>query len=735
MVREEKPVAIKTLFTYSSIIIWITVFTIAFASRVAFIDTGDQLPVFWDSRIYTSAAIGLIGYCDQVEPFAHGDNSGEGFKRYYLESLDGEDIHWLYYTPPSLAESQKYLFYSGPVYPAMMAVVFSFDWGNDFQAVRYLNALMDSLTIVMLAMIAFLLWGRAFAIFAAVIQLLYIPSILTCGILALETVTSFFITAFLLSLILYDRTENTWWVLAAGFLGGILFLTKPTAALLSVPVGIYWLILYRKRLRFVLQSVLWYALPFLLLVVPWIIFTSSYYGKPAIRDPEYASANFRSSSSIQFEGYDLDFTDPDFWTYNVAGSIVSDPLGYINLLSKKLIRLWWTPHDEFRQGPQWIQIRYHRILVILALCGAAVAAAKGRGFILLPLLIALYYTGVHTIFHSVPRYNFNAMPAVFLLVPYFIYSCNLIKDRVARRKRRLAGVYAPFVHVIIFSSIRGSKVLYLVPDVVMIVVIIGLLFLGCWNAIKYFRDESMSRKRRWALWAPFVILSLTTITGWTRDFRSEFVSPLRDEETRLVTEIDLPSDFQVAVNDKVYLAIDMTSEAQDSAALRVQIGDWSRDIRDWQSPFVDNYLIKGSYSAFGNIWHLDPRRERWYRMISLSPETINALVLPRGKLSISMQAIDLAEGDVIDLYGDKGAGEGSSVIIPSFSHTSIERLKEWGDRRIYEKYALSSISSQSYIITPSGDREYDLSPSPGTQKGRLRVYLLVYAPDFTRYYY
>ncbi|NMC44256.1 MAG: hypothetical protein GYA46_10095, partial [candidate division Zixibacteria bacterium] len=52
--------------------LWVIVFLLALISRLIFLEAGKQLPVFWDARIYVSAAIGLLGYADRDDPYAGG---------------------------------------------------------------------------------------------------------------------------------------------------------------------------------------------------------------------------------------------------------------------------------------------------------------------------------------------------------------------------------------------------------------------------------------------------------------------------------------------------------------------------------------------------------------------------------------------------------------------------------------------------------------------------------------
>jgi 4-amino-4-deoxy-L-arabinose transferase-like glycosyltransferase len=718
--------------------LWVIIFLIALISRLFFLEAGRQLPVFWDARIYVSSAIGLLGYIDRDDPYARGETTQNDFTQYYERYLAGEDINWLYYQPPTLTEAQTYLFYSGPVYPAIMAAIFTLPWSNDFQAVRWFNAVIDSLSLVIIAMAAFLIWrSRRAAIIAAAVQLLYFPLVITCGILALETISSFFIAVLIFCVVRHHQTENPRWAAAAGAAAGILFLTKPTGAMVSLPVVIFWLIIYIRRRQDLWRTLLWYIFPFLLLAIPWTAFTSNHYGRLAVRDPEYAVANFRSSSSVNFEGYDLDYTDPDFWTYSVADRILADPAGYGNLLLKKLIRLWWTPHDEFWQGPRWYETTAHRLLVMAGLIALAALPFWRRKILVFPALVIGYYTGIHTILHAVPRYNFNALPAVFLMLPAMVLMAPEAVERLRKSKRSaLVLVGLAVVAVVINSSAVSTRLLRFVPALVPLGLTIAVLAAITYTAIYMFTGPSVSTRSRWWLWAPFVLLSLTSITGWTRPQLQEWSTPVTDAKTRLVTEISMPPGFRAGPQDEVLLSVDLVSAGDSTVPLEVNVAGVAYRFNDGGPQIDKNYRIKGSYPAFDDIMSLKPQRMRWYRVMRIAPEAVNAAVMRNGKLVVIIGINDPQyTGPGFRLYGDLIDDQAGVATVPSFSHTSIERFKEWGDRRVYESYRLESAAARSYILREGTVVDGDLSPDCGVQRGRFRIYVTVSPADFTHHYF
>ena len=101
-------------------------------TRIIFVTTQQQLPVMWDARLYSSAALGTIHYLSNTERFAHPETASpveaikykSDFALSMQKYIDGEQIEWLYYPTPDMLTAQEYLFIAGPVYPVYLAAVF-----------------------------------------------------------------------------------------------------------------------------------------------------------------------------------------------------------------------------------------------------------------------------------------------------------------------------------------------------------------------------------------------------------------------------------------------------------------------------------------------------------------------------------------------------------------------------------------------------------------------------------
>jgi len=351
---------------------WIIVILLVSAVfRIGYLSFGKILPVMWDARRYASAAVALISYIDHSGPdtFSSEREDRYRFKHYYEKYIQGEQIEWLQYTPHTLTEARDDLYFSGPLYPFFLSVIFYLAPTADFTFVRIFGILIDILCNWLIILIGFRLVGRKAALVAGVAYAIYFPFIHSSTMLLLETSTSFLILSAIYCLMrAYENDSRKFYVLA-GIITGLMIINKPTAMLLVIPIGLGFYFYARKKLPWsvLINRLLYMATPFLLIFVCWGTAASVKYGQLALRDPSYSASNLRQSTSIEFEGYDLDKVERDFWTRSVVGDIVNDPVGFSVLLVKKFNRLWMRPYEDSRRDfivPfDWMRV-IHLILVI-----------------------------------------------------------------------------------------------------------------------------------------------------------------------------------------------------------------------------------------------------------------------------------------------------------------------------------------------------------------------------------
>lgn len=723
-------------------------------TRFIFIFGVKQLPVMWDARIYSSSAIGLIHYLKNPDRFGHPDIDSPADSTFFraqfeydmTDLIQGEQINWLYYTVPTSTEAQDFIFLSGPIYPIYLAALFYVCPAGDFTLIRILNILIDTLCLFLIVLVARRLLGERAAFLAGLLYIFYLPFILLTGMISPEPMTILMILlATLLVLHWYDK-QKAKYVFYTGAILGILALLKPTAVLLFIPFGAALVYDYRKKITILISPVIKAAIPFIIILIPWIIITSAYYGRLSIRDPDYSGANFRSSSSIEYEGYDLDYTDKDFWTAPVLQTITNDPIGYAGLLIKKFARLWEHPYNDFGQsfifGPQSAKV-FHFLIVITSLFGILAFINNSQKGLIFLFLIPLYYTGIHVIFHALARYNLDAMP--FMIIASAAVMIEIYDYLSEKTRHRQAGMI-----IRLSLALAGLIVIFLIPDrivvpfmgqagaIMMVMIKTVILLIMLYFLFKELRSH-MGRRAVPITILPAMILIITiSIPSLSADSWAEWKCRLDSPEQLAGVRIYIPDNFRLQPGEPARIGIDLTGEkgtGQTGHPIGLYING-QRSVLDLDHPPINEfYYKKMTYNVFQSILGVDSIQMPSWRFIPFNPEVFNQLLDEYGYIDI---AVDNNNFGPLDLRGAYNI-EGQPIVnMPSLTHSSIERYIEKGDPRIWVDYNLSSDSAISYYIENTGNRRIefdDLSKSPGKQTGRYRIVLEIKRLNEARYYF
>ncbi len=402
------------------------VLIISILFRFGFLIFGDIVPVMWDARRYVGASIGLISYIDSSGDvaFQTEDQDRERFKHYTDKYIQGEQIEWLKYQPFTLTEARNEIFIGGPLYPLACGLLMTLSPTNDFFVLRLFNMFLDLLANLMVLWIAVRLIGEKSAIIAGLLYALYFPFTLLTTMMLLESSTTLLMLVAIYYMIRGVDEKHNNYFLYAGLASGLLLLNKPTALLLVFPfiASFIWYAKSEMSYRMMIPKLVKFFIPFAIIGIYWMSVASFKYGELTLRDPSYKEANLRQSSNIIYEGYDLDKVEKEFWKYSITEHISNDKLGYVGLLAKKFERMWSKSANDFKKpyilsSSGWEKV--HLFLVLSGLIGLILLTVNNSRAAVWILLIAMYYTSIHIIFHSVSRYSFNVLPLLFIASSYF----------------------------------------------------------------------------------------------------------------------------------------------------------------------------------------------------------------------------------------------------------------------------------------------------------------------------
>ena len=712
------------------------ILVVAAILRLSYLLWGDVLPVMWDARTYASAALGLISYIDA--PSDPDDESVKAYDELTQSHIQGEQIDWLFYKPYTLAEARNAIFFGGPLYPACLAVIYIISPVADFTMARLFNILLDLVSCWLLIRIAKRLAGETAAYVTGALYAVYFPFIFCSSMLLLETPTTCLILAAIWLVVSAQGKVNAsrsyFW---AGICLGLLILVKPSAMLIFIPFAIAGIVWLRHQGGVTISVVRQVGTSLVLILLGWTVVASIRYGELTLRDPNYADANLRQSSSIKYDGYDLDEVEPDFWTKQTFGEATDDPVGYLGLLSRKVHRLWSRPYNDFDRAwvlPYQVSEWVHVMFIIGGIVGITILARRSLVVAAFPLAVILYYTVLHAFFHSIPRYNLSAMPMILLGAGFA--GQVAWEGFQARRNVRPFGVgLSAIIAVMIFPALippaLGNSIL-----IIGAMLLVQILFV-C-SAVWLFlpKESAKHGERRVAVGSVAVIgfLIYMPFVLHTNPF-AEFSTRINDSSMTCGVKIFAKNIDPVSEGEVLMLLIDMTSGPADDNAFRVTAGDQTLEFAQDKPPLSDLFYPKGTYATYARFEGLKKKEFRQWAIIPIDPSIVEGELIRQGYIDIQItatSAVPVVGGQFV-IYGRSDVNnEGGSI--PAVRHTSIERWVSEGDPRIpLERRFLSDSAISYYIRTGrAGANVGDAQAKTTTvEHGRYSIYLMHFKPDWS----
>lgn len=321
-----------------------------------------------------------------------------------------------------------------PVYPAFLAAVYRL-FGHDYTAVRLLQGLAEAFTVVLTYLIGRRFFGRGVAAAAGIAVALQPALVVNSGFLLTETLYTLILTG---SFYLFLRSQyelSRGLAVGAGVLLGLGALCRPTGLALPLVLAFGVLFCDRKLQRLKLAAAA--ALIALLTVAPWTIRNAVVLGTlTPVSNSSFGIVLWMGSYApwdLEWRGWDeppvgelvrglhpaRDAAEIDRIFIREAGkNIAESPLTYGWFCARKVWNLWRPTPGEKSQvfGSSilfWGLRSYHVLTVALFLVGLLLPRRVRRRDVWLFLLL-LFWTALHALTFSVPRYLLPVLPVVIL---------------------------------------------------------------------------------------------------------------------------------------------------------------------------------------------------------------------------------------------------------------------------------------------------------------------------------
>lgn len=353
---------------------------------------------------------------------------------------------------------------SGPVFPAFLAIVLGISgtalapgFWLAWPALLLAHSCISAASCVLVALVAQRAFSSNVGIVAGWLACFYPAFIVNSGRLYSETFAAF-LSLFLLWLLFLGFHAG-----GRGFVRLILLAVNAVAlqltrsAMFLFTIFLVPLIFWQERQSRPFRALFVFLAAFMLSVFPWLIFQKLAFDRVSFVVDRVGNYNFFIGNNVDTLGW-LSFPYPDGCRVqdkslaSLAGEAFSkSPSRWLKLMLDKPARLFQHPWNDFRTaiGPFsfWYQVRYHQLILCLALLGLSwlfvfakssspSALAEERRNILYRLVLAGFWLFhcIYFAFITVPRYNLTAMPVVIIFAAYALVNCaRLLKKRRARR--------------------------------------------------------------------------------------------------------------------------------------------------------------------------------------------------------------------------------------------------------------------------------------------------------------
>jgi len=387
------------------------------------------------------------------------------------------------------------VFYQAPLYPYFLGIL-QLTFGHNLWAIRIVQALLGSVSCVLVFLACGKLFSRAAAITAGLLLAFYAPAIFFDGVID-KSVLDIFLLSLLVWLLLRAASLPYWrqW-LAAGALLGLLGLSRENALVLALVVPL-WIALYFSAQSLQIRAA-WigaFVVGLLLVLVPvglrnlavggeFTLTTSqlganffignnpgadgtygsvhNIIGEPHLEGADASRLAERETGRKMTPGEASDFWLKKSWTY-----IRSEPLQWGRLLAKKWLMVWNAREvedsDDFYIYSQWSAllgalawITHFGVLAPLAAVGLWASRRRWRTLWLLYAMIASLALSV-AVFYVFGRYRFPLVPLLALFAGAgIVESLTLVRTR-ATHSLTAAGVVLLATSVIVNWPIYGFQ--------------------------------------------------------------------------------------------------------------------------------------------------------------------------------------------------------------------------------------------------------------------------------------
>lgn len=358
-------------------------------------------------------------------------------------------------------------FLTGPTYPTFLAFIYSI-FGHSYLAVFIVQALLSTLTCFMIYLLGKEIANQKVGLLAALVTGIYPANVLTVSMIMTETLFTFLLVVMILLLTKAVENKKNISFLSVGVMLGLLSLCRPAVLLYPLFLLVIIWMFYENKVQCLRHFIVMLA-AFLLILAPWMIrnqivfhnfvpVTTNggrvlWFGNYPLVDSSnwWPVTDMERLEKMRMETNEVarhlieerQITNPveidKMFRREAIKNILNNPLGFLKLCVSKVGIFWLSPLEgtyiiRAKSGALslvWNLGKY--LIVILAIVGIIKTRKDWKR--LLPIFSFLvYFTVIHTLIHSIRRFNYPLLPIVSIFVAIGFLTCfNFIKTATYKR--------------------------------------------------------------------------------------------------------------------------------------------------------------------------------------------------------------------------------------------------------------------------------------------------------------
>ncbi len=319
-----------------------------------------------------------------------------------------------------------------PGYPLVLAGIFALVGSTSWLAVRLFQILVSLAALWFAVKLGTRLGGRPVGLLSGVLLAVYPPNLTAPCFLMNEVIFTCLLLASLVSFSRAEETRRSAWFALTGILLGLSVYFRPTGGLLPVAFGGY-LVLRGYPWKKTLADIGIMTVVLALCLSPWIIRNYLIYrqfipftvsgGNPFLRGTYLNDQIDEKFPWIEGNRIMSDQAQMEYGKKRFVEGFKNNFRAYLKWYTVgKFTNFWGGPYyyRELTHLPEnWVS-KFHLFLLWTGLAGLIMGLGQRKPLPLLVLLVSGYFSFIHLVYLTGPRYSYPVMQLVVILAAYLI---------------------------------------------------------------------------------------------------------------------------------------------------------------------------------------------------------------------------------------------------------------------------------------------------------------------------